>query len=100
MAKTAEEKGLNALKTVMQNRFNDEDYIVIGEYAECATCLEKKDDKWELYHGERLNHYNSKFFSDILSACLAAIEKVGYPEDMSEAKQEFTTLITDTEKYA
>ena len=100
MAKTAEEKCLDALKTVMRNRYNDENYIVVGEYAECATCLEKKDGKWEVYHGERLNHYDSQFFTDILTACLTAIEKVGSPDDMSEAKQEFTTLITDTEKYA
>ena len=100
MAKTAEEKCLDALKKVMLHYYEKEDYIAFGGYSECSVCLEKKDNTWEVYYGEHMSHFDSKFFSDIPVACLAAIDKVGFPKDMSEAKQEFIMLITDTEKYA
>ena len=89
MANISEEKCIDALKEILVRCFGDENKVVVGDYAECATCLEKQDEGWDLYHGERLNHYNSQFFGDIKDACLAAIDKAGYPEDMQEAKNEF-----------
>lgn len=53
----------------------------IGEYQEATCCIEKSENGWLIYSGERGNKYQTKEIADIRDACLYYIEFVGRSED-------------------
>jgi hypothetical protein len=99
MVISAEQKCLDALKTVAK-LYPEYDCLSIGSYAECAVCIERTEKGWEVYQGEHMKHHNSEIYSDIITACLSVIDRIGYPEDTRQVKERYIQEITNTSQYA
>lgn len=57
------------------------EFYCIGEYAEEAVCLEKKDLSWIVYEGERGKRYNIKTHLNCKDACHDIISRVAESVD-------------------
>ena len=51
-------------------------YYSLNGYAEAAVCLEKSDNGWEVFNGERNNHYGSSFFEDVKDASVELLRRL------------------------
>ncbi len=93
MLMASEQKCINALKMAVDKCYSEADYSLFS-YSECAVCLEKKDDIWEVYYGERCAHHDSESFSNILEACICFIKKLGSNTNTKGMIQDFTEYLT------
>ena len=85
---TREDICLNALsKTLEANNLTS--HCSLNGYAEQAYCLEKSKDGWEVYSGERNNHFNSKTFTNILDASMELIHLLSFYSDKDTLKNQF-----------
>ena len=48
----------------------------LGKYKEEALCLEKTQNAWIIYEGERGNRYNLENYENETGACIAFLEKI------------------------
>ena len=88
-----EKQILDLLSTILEKYCYDDEYSLEG-YSENSICIEKEDDSaWEVYCGERNNHYSSETASNIYDACMIMIRKVGKPEDVPQMENLFSGLI-------
>ena len=85
---TREDICLNALaKTLEANNLTSR--FSLNGYAEQAFCLERSKNGWEVYTGERNNHYNSKTFTNILDASMELIRLLSFYSDEDKLKNQF-----------
>ena len=52
----------------------------IGGYQEESLCLEKNNDEWIVYNGERGNHYNERRLLTVEGACDAFVMSLTHNE--------------------
>ena len=69
MVEKKELKCIDALREVLSQNVNPGFYSLNG-YKEEALCLQRSDDGWEVYLGERNNRYNLAKFDTVVEACL------------------------------
>ena len=101
MEKTREEICLNALARTLEAN-NLKAYYSLDGYAEEAYCLERSPEGWEVYSGERNNHYGSKTYTNILDASMELIRLLSFYSDKDSLKNQFIDNLVscNTGKYA
>ena len=91
-----EDKYLEALNTVLKDEY-PENYYSLNGYRECAYCLQKDRDNrgWEVYCGERNNHFDSNLFNSLYGACIGMIDLIGDKENTEKMIQRFVSLTSN-----
>ena len=72
MVEKKELKCIDALREVLSQNVNPGFYSLNG-YKEEAVCLQRSDDGWEVYLGERNNRYNLAKFDTVVEASVITI---------------------------
>ncbi len=88
----SEKMYLDALERVLSSRFSIYEYK-IGEYQECATCIEKEKDEWIVYDAERGVRLREERSELIAEACMMLLKKMTIDE------QEITSMTEEMFKY-
>lgn len=92
MSETKELFCLNVLNELLKNNFSINEYSLNGP-KECAVCLERKGDLWEVYEKER-NSYNDKVvFGNVVEACIEMIERMFLSKSDKAKKDFFESII-------
>ncbi len=68
----------------------------LGGYGEQSFCIQKTDDKWEVFDGERGNHYSSAFYDSLIEASKDLIKRYTLLDHPEKALVEFTDLLART----
>lgn len=83
---------INTLNEVLENN-GLRGYYSLHGYAEQACCLEKHDNTWEVFGGERGNHYDSTIYNDVLGACMEMLRRLATHRDLEILENQFVELL-------
>lgn len=96
-----EDRCLNLLKVVLKRCNIPTEYYNIGGYAEEAICIEKENNEWLLYLGERGSKKFQKKNQDIYLICIDAISELASSDEQEEKmKFLFVKMITAESRAA
>ena len=59
-------------------------YYSFGEFSEEAICIEKENDKWIVYLGERGKKHSITEYTNIIEACMDMIERLAESYDQEK----------------
>lgn len=51
-------------------------YFHLGGYAEECVCLERRNNGWEVYVGERGSHFDTTGYDELLLACIEVFDRL------------------------
>ena len=88
-----DEKYFKALDVVLNKKYPLYSYSLNG-YQEESVCLEKIDDKWVVFMGERGNRYDEEFCNTPLLACITMIRYLTHnQEEIRNMEEEFLSIL-------
>ena len=80
---------INALKKA---RISEDEYSIDG-YCENCLCIEKTEDGWEIYHGERGRKHDVRTYRSLASLIASVCDRLGYERPKRKAKRNFVIRV-------
>lgn len=91
---TQEQSVLRVLERVLRSNGILSEQYSVGGYGEECVCLERTDHGWEVYDGERGQHYAPFTSLNLRAACLQMLDRLAESDVQSQAMQnEFRRLL-------
>jgi hypothetical protein len=71
----------------------------IGGYQEESLCIEKNNDEWIVYNGERGNHYNKQKLPTVEEACNTFVMHLTHNEhNRAELMSQINNIVDELRK--
>ena len=83
-----ENKCIELLSKVLDTSYDKDEYCLHG-YKDSAVCMDKIDDKWEVYESDRGNKFDVLIFDTLIEACFDVIKRMGVDGKTEQLKTLF-----------